>query len=45
MHPNQIFSELQAWVGGDQLGTTEHQMAVLTVLAYYYERCDIIEEP
>ncbi len=44
MHPNQIFSELQAWVGGSQLGTPEHQMAVLTVLAYYFERCDIFEE-
>jgi hypothetical protein len=45
MHPNQIFFELQAWVGGNQLGTPEHQMAVLTVLAYYFERCDIFENP
>lgn len=45
LHPNQIFSELQAWIGGSQLGTPEHQMAVLTVLAYYFERCDIFEEP
>lgn len=44
-HPNLIFSELQAWVGGNQIGTVEHQMAVLTVLAYYFERCDIFEEP
>ncbi|RJR44132.1 MAG: hypothetical protein C4576_13415 [Desulfobacteraceae bacterium] len=45
MHPNQIFSELQAWVGGGQRGTAEHEMAVLAVLAYYFERCDIFEEP
>jgi hypothetical protein len=45
MHPNEIFHELQTWVGGKQLGTPEHQMAVLTVLAYYFERCDIFEEP
>lgn len=45
MHPNLIFSELQAWVGGGQLGTVEHQMAVLAVLAYYFERCDIFEKP
>ncbi len=45
MHPNLIFCKLQAWVGGDQIGTAEHQMAVLTVLAYYFERCDIFEEP
>lgn len=44
-HPNRIFSELQEWVGGDRLGTPEHQMAVLTVLAYFFERCDIFEEP
>lgn len=45
MHPNLIFDELQAWVGGNQLGPAEHQMAVLAVLAYYFERCDIFEEP
>ncbi|MCG3774312.1 MAG: hypothetical protein JW395_1131 [Nitrospira sp.] len=45
MHPNQIFSELQTWVGGSHHGTAEHQMAVLTVMAYYFERCDIFEEP
>ena len=45
MHPNQIFSELQAWAGGDRVGTVEHQLAVWTILAYYFERCDILEEP
>lgn len=45
LHPNRIFSELQAWVGGEQRGTPEHEMAVVTVLAYYFERCDIFEEP
>jgi hypothetical protein len=45
MHPNQIFSELQSWVGGSSRGTAGHEMAVLTVLAYYFERCDIFEEP
>ncbi len=43
--PNTIFSELQTWVGGEQRGTPEHELAVLTVLAYYFERCDIFEEP
>lgn len=43
--PNQIFSELQAWVGGNVRGSAEHEMAVLTLLAYYFERCDIFEEP
>ena len=43
--PNQIFAELQSWAGGDRRGTPEHEVAVLTVLAYYFERCDIFEEP
>ena len=43
--PNQIFAELQTWAGGDRRGSPEHELAVLTVLAYYFERCDIFEEP
>ena len=45
MVPNEIFYELQTWVGGSVRGTAEHEMAVLTVLAYYFESCDIFEEP
>jgi hypothetical protein len=43
--PNQIFVELQTWAGGGTRGTPEHELAVLTVIAYYFERCDIFEEP
>ena len=43
--PTQIFAELQSWAGGDQRGTPEHELAVITVMAYYFERCDIFEEP
>jgi len=43
--PNGIFSELQAWSGGRGRGTPEHEMAVLAVIAYYFERCDIYEAP
>lgn len=43
--PNNIFESLQTWAGGGQVGSAEHQMAVLTILAYYFERCDIFEEP
>ena len=43
--PNAIFAELQAWAGGRDRGTPEHEMAVLTVIAYYFERCDIYEAP
>ena len=40
--PNRRFHELQSWAGGEQRGTPEHELAVL---AYYFERCDIFEEP
>lgn len=43
--PNQIFAELQSWAGGKDRGSPEHELAVLTVIAYYFERCDIFEEP
>jgi hypothetical protein len=43
--PNAIFAELQAWTGGKERGSPEHEMAVLTVIAYYFERCDIYEAP
>jgi len=43
--PNEIFAELQSWAGGNLIGAPEHQLAVITVIAYYFERCDIFEEP
>jgi hypothetical protein len=43
--PNQVFNDIQAWAGGAERGSAEHELAVLTVLAYYFERCDIFEEP
>jgi hypothetical protein len=43
--PNQVFSELQSWAGGNLRGSPEHELAVITVIAYYFERCDIFEEP
>jgi hypothetical protein len=43
--PNGIFAELQSWAAGDIRDTAEHELAVLTVIAYFFERCDIFEEP
>lgn len=43
--PDRIFSELQAWAGGDLRGSPTHEFAVIAVMAYYFERCDIFEEP
>lgn len=43
--PNRIFDELLSWAGGERRGTPEHELAVLAILTYYFERCDIFEEP
>jgi hypothetical protein len=43
--PARVFFELQAWAGGAERGTPEHEMAVYAVMAYFFERCDIFEEP
>jgi hypothetical protein len=43
--PNAIFSEMQSWAGGNARGTPEHELAVVIVIAYFFERCDIFEEP
>lgn len=43
--PNEIFNDFQTWVGGPERGTPEHEMATLTVIAYYFESCDIFEKP
>ena len=44
-NPNEIFSDLQSWIGGEKRGTAEHEWAILAVMAYYFERCDIFEKP
>ena len=45
LDPNSIFLALQAFAGGLQRGTPEHESAVVTVLAYLFEACDIFEPP
>jgi len=42
IHPNEIYDELQTWTGGDNTGHAR-QAAVLAVLAYFFERCNIFE--
>ncbi|WP_133176235.1 ABC-three component system protein [Pelagivirga sediminicola] len=41
--PDQIFMELQTFAGGMD-GTPSHQAAVLAVMSYFFERCDIFED-
>ena len=38
-----IFMELQRFAGG-MTGTPQHQAAVLAVMSYFFERCDIFED-
>jgi hypothetical protein len=45
LDPNAIFVELQSFAGGLRRGTPEHESAVVTVLAYLFEACDIFEPP
>ncbi len=41
--PDRIFLELQVFAGGELTQEPKHQAAVLTVLAYLFDRCDIFE--
>lgn len=43
LRPEEIFSQLQAFAGGMD-GVPSHQGAVLAVLSYFFERCDIFED-
>lgn len=43
LSPDQIFSDLQSFAGGME-GEPSHQGAVLAVLSYFFERCDIFED-
>jgi len=43
--PDEIFSELQRFTGGTTIGPPSRQAAVLAVLAYFFQECDIFERP
>ncbi|MGQ0563565.1 MAG: ABC-three component system protein [Gemmobacter sp.] len=43
LSPDRIFTELQTFAGGMD-GTPSHQAAVLAVMSYFFERCDIFED-
>ncbi|PWC36599.1 ABC-three component system protein [Azospirillum sp. TSO35-2] len=43
LSPDEIFGELQSFAGGMN-GTPAHQAAVLAVISYFFERCDIFED-
>lgn len=45
MDPDLIFRKLQEFTGGLNQGTPTDQAAVLAVLAYLFEQCEIFERP
>lgn len=43
--PDEVFAELQRFSGGSAVPSPARQNAVLAVLAYFFEACDIFERP
>lgn len=43
--PDEVFVSLQRFAGGDQVNPAHRQEAVLAVLAFFFEECDIFERP
>ncbi len=44
LSPDDVFWELQKFAGGGQSAKPERQVAVLAVLAYFFNRCDIFKD-
>ena len=44
LHPDEIFGRLEAWAGGLANTTPRHRAAVLAVMAYLFDRCEIFED-
>lgn len=44
LHPDEIFGRLEAWAGGVANTTPVHKAAVLAVMAYLFDRCEIFED-
>ncbi len=42
--PDEIFSALELWVGGNNNNTPAHKLAVLTILAYFFDKCEIFKD-
>jgi hypothetical protein len=45
LHPDEIFGRLEEWAGGTAEVSPKHKVAVLAVLAYLFDSCEIFEEP
>lgn len=45
LHPDQIFSELLIWAGQSPDSTAGQLVAILTVVAFFFDQCEIFEPP
>ena len=44
LHPDEIFGRLEAWAAGTANTTPTHKAAVLAVMAYLFDKCEIFED-
>ncbi len=44
LHPDEIFGRLEIWAGGTVNTTPAHKAAVLAVMAYLFDKCEIFED-
>ena len=44
LHPDEIFGRLDTWAGGTTNTTPAHKAAVLAVMAYLFDKCEIFED-
>ncbi|AZP70730.1 hypothetical protein EJJ20_11625 [Pseudomonas poae] len=44
LHPDEIFGRLEAWAGGTVNSKPSHKAAVLAVMAYLFDECEIFED-
>lgn len=44
LHPDEIFGRIETWAGGTANTTPTHKAAVLAVMAYLFDKCEIFED-
>ena len=44
LHSDEIFGQLESWAGGAVNTTPTHRAAVLAVMAYLFDKCEIFED-
>ncbi len=43
-HPDEIFAKLEEWAGGTTLRTPKEKIAILAILAYFFDKCVVFED-